>query len=452
VSVAVCVSVAVGTEMATTCVTNVTLASCLHACRRTSGPDALRRSHRHGPGLAGRLASDGRHSGAGRTKGGDVANDHETVTRSSRSPGQLQTRLQEWLGSQMPDRNPVVHGVRSPDANGMSSETLLVDAEWDHDGDRRPHALVARVAPDTSDIPVFPTYDLTRQYRAMQLVGQHTDVPVPRVRWLEEDPEVLGGEFFVMDRVDGRVPPDVMPYTMEGWLLDASPDDRRRLQDASVVALAGIHRIPAELANRHLGTPDDTAAGWAGTPPGPAQSPLRQHLAWWSSYYEWMRQDRRLPLVEEAFAWLDTHWPSNEGPAVLSWGDARIGNIIYDGFTPVATLDWEMVGTAPAGVDVGWMIFLHTFFQDIAEQFELHGLPDMFQSDDVLATYAAAGGTPPDDLHFHVVYAALRHALVMARVHDRRVHFGDAAAVDDPDDAIMHKARLAQLVATRPDR
>jgi hypothetical protein len=44
------------------------------------------------------------------------------------------------------------------------------------------------------------------------------------------------------------------------------------------------------------------------------------------------------------------------------------------------------------------------------------------------------------------VYAALRHALVMARVYTRRVHFGEAEAPSDPDDAIMHRARLAQLL------
>jgi hypothetical protein len=34
----------------------------------------------------------------------------------------------------------------------------------------------------------------------------------------------------------------------------------------------------------------------------------------------------------------------------------------------------------------------------------------------------------------------------MARVHARRVHFGEAEAVDDPDDAIMHRARLESLL------
>lgn len=374
--------------------------------------------------------------------------EQETVTRSSRSPQELHQRLNDWLAARMPGRNATVVDLAIPDANGMSSETLLLDAEWDGDTGREHHGLVARVEPAHSDVPVFPTYDLACQYRAMELVGERTTVPVPAVRWLEEDPGVVGGAFFIMDRVTGRVPPDVMPYTMEGWLADADPADRRALQDASVGLLAGVHSIPADVAaNAGIGVDVDDTAGTTGS-----NSPLRTHLGWWREYYEWMREGRTLPLVEASFGWLDDHWPANEGSAALSWGDSRIGNVIYDGFTPVATLDWEMVGIAPPGVDVGWMIFLHTFFQDIAEQFGLEGLPAMFRPDDVIATYTNAAGAPPDNLDFHVVYAALRHALVMARVYDRRVHFGEAEAVSDPDDAIMHRARLAELLTAEPQR
>jgi aminoglycoside phosphotransferase (APT) family kinase protein len=246
-----------------------------------------------------------------------------------------------------------------------------------------------------------------------------------------------------MDRVEGRIPPDVMPYTFEGWVLEATPEERRQLQDASVAVLAGIHGI------------DLDAVAAAGTDTAfllfhdtdPAATPLRRHVDHWRNYYDWMRGDGRLPLADATFAWLETNWPDEEGPAVLSWGDARIGNMIFDGFTPAAVLDWEMAGVGPAGIDVGWMMFLHTFFQDIAEQFDLAGLPEMFRPDDVLETYRLAGGSAIPDLGFFTVYAALRHALVMARVHERRVYFGEVEPVADPDDAIMHRARLEQLIS-----
>jgi aminoglycoside phosphotransferase (APT) family kinase protein len=366
----------------------------------------------------------------------------EQITRSSRDPAVLKANFERWLMGRLPGREPTVTDVRVPESNGMSSETLLLDATWNDDqGMPQVHHLVARVAPADVDVPVFPTYDLSAQFQVMQLVGANSEVPVPATLWLEEDPGVVDAVFFVMERVDGRVPPDNLPYTFEGWLLDADPADRRHLQDATTAVLAGIHAI--DLDTVAAGGTDISFLSYDGD----GDTPLRRHVQHWRQYYEWMRGDSHLPLAEAAFAWLDDRWPTDEGPAVLTWGDARIGNMIYQGFTPAAVLDWEMAGIGPAGIDVGWMMFLHTFFQDLAEMLELPGLPDMFSPDDVTAAYTAAGGTPIADLDFYIVYAALRHALVMARVHTRRVHFGEAEATADPDDAIMHRARLTKLLA-----
>jgi aminoglycoside phosphotransferase (APT) family kinase protein len=380
----------------------------------------------------------------------------ESLTRSSRDPDALRQQLDGWLSDQLPDQRATVLTVDVPESNGMSSETLLFDASWIDTapgmdtgpiaGAPRTRRLVARVAPDTGDVPVFPSYDLAAQFAVIGLVAAHSDVPVPRTHWLESDPSVLGAPFFVMDRVDGRVPPDVMPYTFEGWLLDESPDGQRALQDATVSTLARLHAIDLEAVARA-----GTDVGFLDYPGVTGASALRRHVEHWRTYHDWMSNGRRFPLIEAAFAWLEDHWPSDDGgDAVLSWGDARIGNVIYEGLAPAAVLDWEMAGIAPPGVDLGWMVFLHTFFQDLATQFELPGLPQLFRPEDVVSTYTAAGGAEVGDITFHVVYAALRHALVMARVHDRRVHFGEAEPADDPDDAIMHRVRLERLLTGEP--
>lgn len=364
------------------------------------------------------------------------------LTRSTRDREALRVALGEWLANAVAGARVV--SVETPEANGMSSETLLVDATWpDASGTPVPRRLVARVAPDSEDVPVFPTYDLDAQFAVMGIVAAHSEVPVPATHWLETDDAVLGAPFFVMDRVDGRIPPDVMPYTFEGWVLEASPAERRHLQDGAVAVLAGIHGI--DLTAVAAGGTDTSFLEFPSADAG--ASPLRRHVEHWRTYYDWMRGDGRLPLVDATFTWLEDHWPDEEGPAVLSWGDARIGNMIFDGFDPAAVLDWEMAAIGPAGVDVGWMMFLHTFFQDIAEQFGLAGLPEMFRPEDVLTTYRSAGGGSIAHLDFYVVYAALRHALVMARVHERRVHFGEVEPPAEPDDAIMHRARLEQLIA-----
>ena len=61
----------------------------------------------------------------------------------------------------------------------MSTETLLFDAVFDEDGTERTEPLVAHVAPDPVNVPVFREYDLEGQFQIMRQVALHTSVPVP---------------------------------------------------------------------------------------------------------------------------------------------------------------------------------------------------------------------------------------------------------------------------------
>ena len=244
---------------------------------------------------------------------------------------------------------------------------------------------MARVAPTEEDVPVFTSYRLDHQFEVIRLVGELTDVPVPRVRWLEPTGEVLGTPFFLMDHVSGVVPPDVMPYTFGGnWFSDA----------------------PAESAARSCRTTPSTC--W----PSCTRSPTpKQTFGFLADSSRRRRAERAAPpprLAEvvvrsspfptsAAPRWSSAHWPGwrRTCPSdvaatepVLVWGDSRIGNVLYEDFNPVAVLDWEMATLGPREMDAAWMVFAHMVFQELAGLAGLPGLPDFMREDDVKATYA----------------------------------------------------------------
>lgn len=349
-------------------------------------------------------------------------------TRSQRDPEWLRERLTAWIKTRAGDDAEVTEVVL-PSANGMSSETLLAEALIDG----APQSLVVRVAPVAESDPVFPSYDLDGQYRLIEHVAATTDVPLPRLWWSEPDPAPLGAPFFVMSRVDGRVPPDVMPYTFSSWVTEATPDERAEMARRSVEVLTRIHTAPIE--------------GSGVEPPREGETPLQAHLRRLRDFYEWASRDGvSSPLIERGFAWAEEHRPA-ETETVLCWGDSRIGNIIYDGFTPAAVLDWEMATVGPRELDIAWMIFIHRFFQDITELAGLDGLPDFLTRDQVATDYLAASGHQPHDLDYFTLYAALIHAVVMYRIQTRAIHFGQAEAPADPDDMIMHRKTLEAMLA-----
>lgn len=367
----------------------------------------------------------------------DGAGESARPTTSTRQLDALTPRLEAWLTTQVsPGASPRVSNLHVPAANGMSSETVLFDAAWrDADGDHYA-PLVARLAPEDGAVPVFPVYDLHRQFQVMDLVHETSSVPVPRVFWSEPDAAFLGTAFFIMERVSGDVPPDVMPYNFGSWLSEASPEQQSRLQDSSVGILVQLHNLaatPQQMSFLAIDSAEPTALG--------------RHVAAQWSYYQWVAGGLRSPLLEACFKWLEDHWPAFEGPAALSWGDARIGNMMFRQFEPVAVLDWEMAGLAPPEVDLAWFIFLHRFFEDLAEQAGLAGMPGFLRRDDVAGRYEALSGYEPRDLDFYTMYAALRHGIVMSRVMRRSIHFGEATMPDDIDDLILHRATLEAMLA-----
>jgi aminoglycoside phosphotransferase (APT) family kinase protein len=112
----------------------------------------------------------------------------------------------------------------------------------------------------------------------------------------------------------------------------------------------------------------------------------------------------------------------------------------------VAVFDWEMAAVAPPEVDIGWMCYLHLFFQDLAVQMGVSGLPEMFRPVDVAASYAAHSGRPPGDLTWHIAFAAMRHGVIMRRVTERSIFFGEAESPDDIDDLIIHRDSLRAML------
>jgi aminoglycoside phosphotransferase (APT) family kinase protein len=365
----------------------------------------------------------------------------DRLQRSSRDVTTLPGVLSRWLSSVLPaganPAEPQVTVESGVDATGMSSETIILTARWRQDDRPIEQKLVARVAPTAEDVPVFPTYRLDHQFEVIRKVGELTDVPVPRVRWLEPTGDVLGTPFFVMDYVEGEVPPDVMPYTFGGnWFADAPAERQRELQDCTVGVLAKLHAIPN--AQKIFGFHSQGG-----------DSALRGHFDWVRSWYDFAVPDiGRSPLLERTFAWLEENWPHEAAAAepVLLWGDARVGNVLYRDFAPMAVLDWEMVTLGPRELDIAWMIYAHMVFQELADLATLPGLPGVMREDDVRATYRQLTGVEVGDLRWFYAYSGVMWACVFMRTGARRVHFGETERPDAVESLFYHAGLMRRLI------
>ena len=84
---------------------------------------------------------------------------------------------------------------------------------------------------------------------------------------------------------------------------------------------------------------------------------------------------------------------------MFNWGDARVGNIMYRDFRPIAVLDWEMAALSPRELDLSYCVYIHWMFQDAVQRYgggAGGGMPHFMRPSDALTEYERITGyTPP---------------------------------------------------------
>lgn len=309
-------------------------------------------------------------------------------------------KLEQWLSAH---RDTAVHipELTIPEATGMSNVTLLFDVQWQENGVKQSEPVVARLQPDI-DRPVFPDYDLSLQYEVMASLGRHSDIPVPELRGLETDKSLLGVQFYFMKRTEGRIPSDMPPYNLDGWMLhETTLEQRAQMWRAAVDTMARFHR----LDYRELGFEKLQA---------PGKTPLQQQLEYWQQYHAWALEGQVQGTCQAALDWLWANQPENE-PTVLCWGDSRLGNMIFnpslDGVA--AVLDWEMAVLGNPVQDIAWFNYLDSTFAEGLGMPRLEGLPDY---DTTVRQWEAASGHSARDYGYYHIFAGMRYGLLLSRI------------------------------------
>ena len=88
--------------------------------------------------------------------------------------------------------------------------------------------------------------------------------------------------------------------------------------------------MPWRRSHAFLAGGDALPAGDA-PPADDAESGLARYLRHMAEWYHWTAAGRAFPVTDAALAHLLEHAPgATTSPPVLTWGDARPGNIIFD--------------------------------------------------------------------------------------------------------------------------
>ena len=323
------------------------------------------------------------------------------VAPETRDLSSLNDQLTQWMATHLIDATGVqLSNLAYPRGAGQSHETILFDARWNEGGQRREQGYVVRIKPIKHT--VFPDDLFEQQYRVMQVVHAHGHVRIARPMWFEKDPTILGAPFFVMEKKVGRVPVSVPPYSKTGWVVDATLAQRRRFWESGVRQLAAIQSTPlSELGFLR------------GQIPG-AEQGLEQEWNKYVRFVEWVERDRPWPVLHAGLQRLRANWPKNQPPGLV-WGDARLGNMMFDdNFEVSAVMDWEQPSIGGALHDLAWWLFN-------SETMHSGSAPDrpylegMGSREETIALWQEITGIPTDDIKWYEEFTALKFSCLSIR-------------------------------------
>ena len=330
--------------------------------------------------------------------------DFPNVSAQSKRQDMEQVRqvLQKWLAARWTQaRGIAISDVLRPDV-GTSNETLLFRARWAESGRELSNDLVLRIHPSTYQLykePAFATqYQLLCALHDSRAKHDGCAVRVPAPVLYEADTRWLGQPFFVMARIEGRTPGSRPPYNASGWLADATVQQRERLWHDAMDQLCRIHRVPAAAA-ACLDKPQLGPTGF------------EQERRYWRESLAWAAEGRSVPMLEETLEWLDAHLPA-QPLSGLAWGDARIGNMIFNDFEVAGVIDWEQASLGGPLQDLGWWLFFDALH---STAIGLPRLPGLGTRDDTLALWASRTGLEAEGVEWYEIFAGLKLGTILIR-------------------------------------
>ncbi len=329
------------------------------------------------------------------------------------TPGLDPRRVGKWLGERL-------DGARPPFdfqliAAGGSNLTYRVS-------DALGRAWALRRPPVTGVLAT--AHDVAREWRIIEALARHTDVPVPSAVVRCDDFEVTDAPFYVMGFVDGLI----MRTDADASVLSAGEADRAT--DSLVDVQIAFHDVdPDAIGLGDLGRHDHY---------------VERQLHRWRTQVA-RSGVRELPLLDELHGRLSRTVPQESGRTGLAHGDYRFDNTVLGRDRRVAAvLDWELCTIGDPVADFCWSLL---YWADPGDPCPFlpssPTLASMFpRRADVARRYAERSGRDLSALGWFTAFGYWKMACIVEGVYGRRLKGARGGAPEGDLDSIAVRVEL----------
>ena len=325
-------------------------------------------------------------------------------------------RVTNWLADRVTNLAAPLTFTRS--SVGRSNLTYAVE-------DAAGHRWVLRRPPLSGLLP--SAHDMAREHHIISTLSR-AGYRVPETVGFEDDAEVTGADFYVMEYVGGS--------TIEkADDADQLPEDRRRAAGFDLMdALAELHSLDVDTIG--LG---DLAR---------RDGYFERQLKRWSGQWHAARA-RDIPAAQQAHDLLADLIPPQQRVSVVH-GDYRIDNVrMSEEGTVLAVLDWELCTLGDPLADLGTCM---SAWQEPEEPagplFDSPSrMPGFPSRSEMIGRYAASSGLDTAAVDYYIAFSFWKLALIMEGVYMRYAGgaYGDVdpVVVQEYADQAVHLAETA---------
>lgn len=250
-------------------------------------------------------------------------------------------------------------------------------------------------------------HDMGREYRIQKALKQ-VFLFVPEMLGICSDQSVIGGEFYVMERLKGIIPRRNLPRGV-----NLSAEDTRRLCLNVLDTLIALHQVDYKAAGL-----DDIGAGAGYT---------HRQIEGWSKRYRDART-WNVPSGDKIIRWLETNLPRTER-ICITHNDFRFDNVVLDENDPtrvIGVLDWELATLGDPLMDLGnvlaYWVQADDDFLAKASRRQPTVLPGMLTRREVMDYYCRKTGFVPENWAFYEVYGLFRLSVIVQQIYYRYYH------------------------------
>ncbi|XVF28283.1 hypothetical protein REPUB_Repub15cG0016500 [Reevesia pubescens] len=293
--------------------------------------------------------------------------------------------------------------------HGQSNPTYLMEVETAGGVVKR---YVLRKKPPGKLLP--SAHAVEREFQVLKALGDNTEVPVPKVFCLCNDPNVIGTAFYIMEYLEGRI-------FVDPKLPGVAPERRRAIYQATAKVLASLHSANVDaIGLGNYGRRDNYCK--------------RQLERWFKQYLASTSEGKleRNPKMFELVDWLRKNIPPEDSSGAaggLVHGDFRIDNVIFHPTEDrvIGVLDWELstLGNQMCDVTYSCMPYIAQIgveTERLGKGLEVIGIPEGIPSQaEFLAEYCFEAGKawPVLQWKFYIAFSMFRAASIHMGVYSR---------------------------------